>query len=761
MKVYGFLEKAQLENVSTDLSNTLLGLIWYNTTDNKAKIYNGSVDSIVTEAATQTLTNKTISGGTITGAAISGGSISGVDINLGIASNTNKFVPSQDTRANLEALTREAGSFYYVTDESKYLGDDGLNLFEIGSGSGEGINYTINPDFETNANDHVAYKDSASEVPDDATGGSPTLAVARSTVDPLVGNASGVITKPASNVQGEGIKIASEDFDNAYKGRVVLIRLEYDASADEAQDGDFRLFFKDETNNEIIRVDNEDIVAKKGQHTAFVQVPSNCDNGSIVVHCATDHTDGYDFKYDKVSIGPTSVSGSSSIVSDWISYTPNVTYGAGGATNVTHTGQYRRVGDSIEVRIRSEFSAASAAFTSPLYSLPGGLSLDTNKIMGTANTFYGLLRVVDAASNSFLGDVQYSSDDRVFANVHVSSGTSTGTFASLSNTFPFTIGAGDFIELTFTAPIVGWEAGVSPNEVVSGREIHARFQQNSTQSIPDNVKTKININAISDDTVGGLDLVNDEYVVQESGVYHINGYSAMEGANQTVNNGRAILNVAINGVSQQVLGIDDSSTLSGYSLFNISGARDYKLNKGDVLTFEIEHNTGANRNLLISEFSITRNNSLNSQAVPVAPVAARYTTDSGQSIPFNTTTTILFEDKDYDTHDAYNPLTGIYTVPLTGKYQINCGFYYTPLPKNAGERALSIISVDATNVSFSSLQTVNPTGNVEYFVGHSEVLDLVRGQEIAIQTTHNFNAAAHPLSAVGAGNFFSIAKVGN
>ena len=176
MQVYGFLEKAQLENVSSDLAQTLLGLMWFNTSDSSFRYYDGAVRTVVSEDGAQTLTNKTITGaaisggtitgaaissgtidaaaitngtidaaaitnGTITGAAISGGSVSGTtistsninnsDINLGIASDSNKIVVSSDTKANLDILTKESGSVYYATDEEKYYGDNGVDLINL------------------------------------------------------------------------------------------------------------------------------------------------------------------------------------------------------------------------------------------------------------------------------------------------------------------------------------------------------------------------------------------------------------------------------------------------------------------------------------------------------------------------------------------------------------------------------------------------------------------------------------------------------
>jgi hypothetical protein len=57
----GQLEKAQLENLSTDPSNLPEGRVWVNTTSDRAKVVvGGAVKEVVTPDQTQTLTNKTI-----------------------------------------------------------------------------------------------------------------------------------------------------------------------------------------------------------------------------------------------------------------------------------------------------------------------------------------------------------------------------------------------------------------------------------------------------------------------------------------------------------------------------------------------------------------------------------------------------------------------------------------------------------------------------------------------------------------------------
>ena len=84
---------------------------------------------------------------------------------------------------------------------------------------GQGLNYNFrsiadhDPNFVENGfgiedvDGWAAYADAAGATPVDGTGGSPTTTVTRTTSAPLIGDASILLTKPASDVQGEGCGI--------------------------------------------------------------------------------------------------------------------------------------------------------------------------------------------------------------------------------------------------------------------------------------------------------------------------------------------------------------------------------------------------------------------------------------------------------------------------------------------------------------------------------------------------------------------------
>jgi hypothetical protein len=122
-KIFGQLEEAQLQNRTSDPSNTPDGLMWIRTDTDTAKFYDGaSVRSIVTTDQTQTLTNKTIDSdsNTIT-------NIVNADIKAAAGINVNK----------LEALTAsrvvisDGSGFISAADTSTYP-----SLTELSYGKG-------------------------------------------------------------------------------------------------------------------------------------------------------------------------------------------------------------------------------------------------------------------------------------------------------------------------------------------------------------------------------------------------------------------------------------------------------------------------------------------------------------------------------------------------------------------------------------------------------------------------------------------------
>lgn len=665
-----------------------------------------------------------------------GTEITNCAINLGTASNTNYLKVSSDTKANLDALTRKAGAIYYATDENKYYGDDGLNLVPIGAGGEGGINYTVNPNAETNADDHTAYKDAAQEIPEDGVGGSPTLSVARNTSNPLAGKASFVITKPASNVQGEGINIANEDFDEADKGKIHIMSFEYDASDANYNDGDFRVYFKDETNGVVYRVNGEDVKGGKGTHYARIQIPIDCDNGSLLIHCAATHTDAVSFKYDRVSFGPQRLV-TGSILTDWEDFTPISSWNV----STTFSAQKRRVGDTINGQVHLIVGADgnSGAFE---IDPPDGHLIDLNKIDATNNNvIIGYGQLLDAGVSRYQLQVVYlTSTNKIRVSYIITSG-SNGVNSNVTDSAPINFATSDELDFTFSYPVIGWSSQSITSEDFGGRDIYVYANGNNGALITAGV-TAFNWNNVIDDTSSSWGGAADEerFTAPEKGRYTFNGSVRITASSNS-----------------EIRAYKNGSNFEYVSRFSNNVTESFKytvdLEKGDFIDFRPDVSVTLN-NVASDHWIRISKEATSQQILETETVAMRATSDSGQSIG-GTTGVFNYEDVDRDTHNAYDEVSGIYTVPSSGWYDIDA----TVQSQNTSwtQGGFLILDLYLDNVINSrgfqrSWASVSTTLGAQV----STNIYLNKGQQIKVEV---FASTATNAQNVSSDNYFSIARI--
>jgi len=146
--------------------------------------------------------------------------------------------------------------------------------------------------------------------------------------------------------------------------------------------------------------------------------------------------------------------GSKSVAPDdrWSSWTPTGIH----TTNVTYTGLVRRVGNTAHYKVKVTFSGAtdSGAFR---LNLPSGHVADTTKMISTATSNYNLGNAVisDTGSGSYIGKVGYI-DTTTVAVRFLKDFTTVQYLSGYTDTAPVTIASGDFVQLEFSLPIVGW-----------------------------------------------------------------------------------------------------------------------------------------------------------------------------------------------------------------------------------------------------------------------------------------------------------------
>ena len=170
---------------------------------------------------------------------------------------------------------------------------------------GDGINYITNGEAKDSTTGWANYADTASESPEDGTGGSPSLTFITTTSDPLRGGESFLFPiASAASYQGEGI---SYDFtpDKADGGQLGEINFSYEVDSN-YETGFLKVFLYDVTNSRLVSTTNPSIENKGpvGNHRSFFTFPAGSTSLRLIIHVSTTSTAGFALTFDTVKVGP-------------------------------------------------------------------------------------------------------------------------------------------------------------------------------------------------------------------------------------------------------------------------------------------------------------------------------------------------------------------------------------------------------------------------------------------------------------------------
>jgi hypothetical protein len=693
-----------------------------------------SSDTFVTQAFSQTITNKDIDGGT--------------------ASNTSRLTVPQNTLTNLLGLTRKEATVVYANDTDKLYVDDGSTLKEIGSGSGT-KNFISNGDAEANTLGWATYADAAAPRPVDGTGGSASITWTRSTSSPLEGQGSFLFTKDAVNRQGQG---ASYNFpiDQAYKARVLTIKMDYQVvsgtfvAGTNTTDSDLIVYMYDVTNSQLIEPSSIKFLSNStslsDQFEASFQTSATGSNFRLIIHCASTSASAYVVKFDNIQVSPSEyVYGTP--ITDWTSYTPTGSF----TTNTTYSGFWRRVGKNLEAKIRMSFAGATNATTLSSITLPSGLSIDT-AIVASSNAYIGSGVLVDTTVNGYPLTVLPNGTGAVVPLVHNASTTYALT-NNITNTAPFSIGSGDFIDFDFSVPIVGWSSSVQTSDQTDTRVVAEGLTTAAGQAVANTATALINLNSLVFSTHGGSDFtVGKRINIIVPGYYDLKGQVSLASTGA----GRIIVNIKRNGsfifqaLTAGISGVNESSLATGIIF----------LNSGDYIELETINETGATATVVNgsgSTFLYATRISGPSAIAASESVNMRATQSSGQSIPNSTLTTVVFNNKSYDSHNAYNSGTGEFRAPISGIYRVSASIMGS---FSAGTSTLD--SYIYVNGILTSLQpfTIQATlsANWPWFI--NDELRLNAGDVVTYRVTQN-TGSSRTLSTAPEYNRLTISRIGN
>lgn len=319
MKVFGFLEKAQAENLGSDLGSALKGLFWFNTVSNDFKFADGSaVRTIVSLDKSQTLTNKVLTGNIVANVSPDGVNTltlpAATDTLVGRATTdtlTNKtltgaiadlfVMPHQTTPASPSAGRIKV---YSKNDNFLYKLDSDGNEVKVGSASGE-LNFYEKGDADISKVADFTLGNNAVF----GGGGSAQGVLTVSTSNPFRGTKSFqyVLNATPGNSNNDYVESENISIPTGYRGRYLHVKLQYAYSG---ANSDIKWVVKDKTNSSIISIGDEfleqfisaDNTAKEFNFAVYI--PSDCAQISIGPQVVAHASGSEVLKWDDVVVTP-------------------------------------------------------------------------------------------------------------------------------------------------------------------------------------------------------------------------------------------------------------------------------------------------------------------------------------------------------------------------------------------------------------------------------------------------------------------------
>lgn len=590
------------------------------------------------------------------------------------------------------AVERVAGTGYTITaaDIGKVAKQTDTNRFYLlvnnspltwsevtAPGGSGGINYISNDGAEDSAASWSAYADAAAATPADGTGGSPNVTVTRTTSNPLRSNASFLITKDAVNRQGQGI---SFDFtiDRADEAKPLAIEFDYEplsgfVAGSDSTNSDLVVYVYDLDYSTLIQPAPFKLVGGVGaKHKFLGEFQSSAASGGanarkyrLILHVATTNASAWTFKFDGVRVGPNPISYGSPIT-DWIAFTPTSTWN----TNVTHTGKWRRVGDSMEVLVRILLSGAPNATTLNI-NLPTGYQIDTAKLNTITNVVVPLGggHALDSGTGENLLQVRYATTTAVSVYALTANASFVGE-NNVSDVLPQTFANNDSVEVRFEVPILGWSSSVEISNDTSTRVVACRAHTSTTSL--GGTEAAVVFTSKTYDTHNAYDTTNGRFTAPVAGKYRVTASLRFATQSYTSGNLQEIY-IAKNGTTVSLMDRNYYES-SQSTIAQVDGSDTVELAAGDYIQIFGSNSVTTSLGGSLNYFCVERISGP-AQVAASELVAAKYYRSANQTSIGNPAVTIAYDTAIFDTHGAFNPSNGRFTAPVAGIYSFLVQFY--------------------------------------------------------------------------------------
>jgi hypothetical protein len=665
------------------------------------------------------------------------------------ANSDATFTPAKWTALSKEAESLDELSDVDVTTDTPSQEDllryDGSNFIPS---TDKIINYISNSRAESNLSGWWEVNDgTAKDVPDNS--GTPTQTYtifSRITSGQLRGGASFRFSNGSSNKKGTSVFYAFT-LDSADFTKMLRTALDFADSANVA-DASFKFFLAHSDDNfasdfNLIRLTPEDLAAGTKTFEAYGQAHHTNTSYRFYIFCADSSTSLLQLDFDNVQVGPSSaVIASSSIGFRATSNAqPSI-------PNANFTDATRVVFEDLDYDTANKYNTSTGKYTikeSGRWRFDAAAVLRTPPVQVWTDTEYAEISI-------YVNDIKRSSSRNALTG-------SSFNYMGLTVGDTLDLNEGDVVHIRiyqdcnealtlinvssnnyFSGSKVGGN-----QDAGSGRKVIEDFNGNSGESITGDVTNIPFANVNGKSTHGAWN--GSEFEAPYTDLFY---YAAIiQMTSSTAGSLHLFLDTG-SGYTRVQPGRPHAS-----GVYERSEGSIY-LNKGDKIAFRYSGSITLTNN---TQHKVTISNAHGSSQ-PVAGdivIALRATQDAGQNIPNASTTTVIFEDVDYDTNNSYNNTTGVYTAKESGHYNISSAIQFPFRSWGSGKQWQLLIVKNSSEI-------VNQTNYSETSTSQAHSMDLDtdlyldKGDTIQIRCYHN-EGGSNSLTAASKLNYLTIRKV--
>lgn len=625
-----------------------------------------------------------------------------------------------NTASNLENQILQAnGSLLAYNGPKNYIA---YNNFENNATTGWSLgNVTLTSNFP-------------SGVPTFGSGASGNLSIATVSSGQLAGLYSLSYVSSAATTAGDFVASQAYTIDIEDQAKVLTFKFAYSAVTNPSNcnfsgtsSNSFGVAIYDITNSAwIMPAGVWNLVQSSGVGiaTGTFQTPSNMTQFRLVLFNANATAGATTLYLDDFFVGP-QVSPLAPAMSDWKNDQTFTWNGAGTVTN--NSVYYRRVGDTMEVSGSATIGTVSG--TTASLTLP--FAIDSTKMTSTANlSTLGYAFDTNGSSGFVFAAGQgqaifYDGSDTAkvyFANKGTTSYDKIAGSTAWTSNQPITF--------KFSVPIAGWSSNAVSSADTDTRVVIAQASGSATGG--NGAGTAFVFPTVQFDTHAAYNSSTGAYLAPVSGYY------------------RATIAINTSAVQSFYVYVNGSQrTLMGQSVGSeVQGSGVVKVNAGDSITVA----PGASVSPLGTGYITFERLSGPAVVQAAESVNARYYS-SATSIS-GSLATITYATKDYDTHNAYSG--GTYTVPVTGKYEINAAILIT------GTIALNnnlIVEIQKNGTVVSRFTEFFPATLTDGKAAFSDLISCNAGDTVRIQVSSSVTGPS--IVSSNFDNYFSIFRQGN